>query len=83
MHKYYIDESGRRGDLVTATGNVFDFKRQPYFALAAVGIVDLPALDDAVRALRSKYRIPAGELKSKSLQATPVFVAALLSLLID
>lgn len=83
MHKYYIDESGHSGDLATSTGADFDFEGQPYFTLAAVGVVDLPKLESAVGLLRSRHRIPAGELKSKSLQAKPAFVAGLLNLLVD
>lgn len=82
MLKYYIDESGHTGDLTCDTGENFDFAGQPYFALAGVGVVDLPKLEKAVVGLRVKHRIPTGELKSKGLQSKSAFVADLLNLLI-
>jgi hypothetical protein len=82
MLKYYIDESGHSGDLASNTGDNFDFAGQPYFALAGVGVVDLPKLEAAIAALRIRHRIPTGELKSKGLQSKSAFVADLLNLLI-
>lgn len=82
MLKYYIDESGHSGDLASNTGDNFDFAGQPYFALAGVGVLDLPKLEEAIADLRVKHRIPAGELKSKGLQSKSAFVADLLNLLV-
>jgi hypothetical protein len=81
MVKYFIDESGHSGDLASNTGNNFDFEGQPYFALAAVGVSDPLNIEQAIVDMRSKHRIPSGELKSKSLQSKPSFVADLLTLL--
>lgn len=39
MTTIYIDESGHSGDMVDS-GAGYDFKRQPYFALAGVGLQD-------------------------------------------
>lgn len=83
MSTYYIDESGHSGDLSVNTGNNYDFEGQPYFTLAAVGIEDLKNIEDVVAALRVKYKIPEGELKSKSLQSKPKFLAELIDVLIE
>lgn len=83
MLTYYIDESGHSGDLASNTGRNFDFEGQPFFALAAVGIRALAPLEATIGQLRAKHKMPPGELKSKSLQSKPAFVADLLNLLIQ
>jgi hypothetical protein len=83
MLTYYIDESGHSGDLASNTGKAFDFEGQPYFLLAAVGVSDEAALEILVSDLRKKHKLPPGELKSKSIQAKPAFVADLLNFLLD
>jgi hypothetical protein len=83
MTTYYIDESGHSGDLSVNTGDNYDFKGQPYFTLAAIGTENLKNIEDVVAALRSKHKIPEGELKSKSLQSKPKFVAELIDVLIE
>lgn len=76
---FYIDESGHSGDVVNS-GAAYDFLDQPYFVLAALGIKDEAFLAQQIDALRVAHRVPAGELKSKSLQSRPAFVSDLLSL---
>jgi len=82
MHRYFIDESGHSGDLVVRTGDDFDFDGQPFFTLAAVGVRDSTMLEEGVASLRNKHRIASGELKAKSLQSKPAFVAELLTLML-
>lgn len=79
---FFIDESGHSGDAVN-TGIAFDFVDQPYFVLAALGIKDETNLAQQVNILRLAHQIPAGELKSKSLQSRPLFISDLLSLVYD
>lgn len=79
---FFIDESGHSGDAVT-TGTAYDFVDQPYFVLAALGIEDETKLTQQIDTLRVAHRIPAGELKSKSLQGRPLFISDLLSLVYD
>lgn len=76
---FYIDESGHSGDVVNS-GAAYDFLDQPYFVLAALGIEDEAFLAQQIDALRVAHRVPAGELKSKSLQSRPAFISDLLSL---
>lgn len=82
MLKYYIDESGHSGDLTSKTGDNYDFEGQPYFVLAAVGIKDISAVNEPIAALRSKHKIPDGELKSKGLQSKPQFIADVIEFLL-
>lgn len=70
---FYLDESGHSGDIVNS-GDGFDFKGQPYFVLAAVGVSDESAVVTRIEELRALHRISPGELKSKSLMAKPKFV---------
>lgn len=79
---FFIDESGHSGDAVNS-GTAFDFVDQPYFVLAAIGIEDESLLAQQIDALRVAHRMPAGELKSKSLQSRPAFVSDLLSFVCD
>ncbi|NWD64359.1 DUF3800 domain-containing protein [Pseudomonas sp. IPO3774] len=72
MTTVYIDESGHSGDMINS-GNAYDFKGQPYFALAGIGLEDGHDWGDRINELRSRHRISAGELKSKSLTAKPDF----------
>lgn len=71
---FYLDESGHSGDMVNS-GDGFDFKGQPYFVLAAVGLSNEIPFASHVAELRALHRIPEGELKSKSLTSKPKFVA--------
>jgi len=78
MITFYLDESGHSGDMVNS-GERYDFNGQPFFALAAVGIEDETAMSSRIAELRQRHRIAPGELKSKSLQAKPKFVADLIN----
>ncbi|MDC6179721.1 hypothetical protein C2I33_04185 [Ralstonia solanacearum] len=71
--KFYIDESGNTG-AATSTGKAYDFDGQPTFALAALGVRDEAAIAEIVKEVRAAHRIPAGELKSKSLTSKSEFV---------
>lgn len=77
MITFYLDESGHSGDMVNH-GEHYDFKGQPFFVLAAVGLDDEAAMASRITELRQRHRIALGELKSKSLQAKPKFVAGLI-----
>jgi hypothetical protein len=79
---FFFDESGHSGDAVKS-GTDYDFIDQPYFVLAALGIEDELFLVQQINALRIAHRIPAGELKSKSLQNRPDFVSDLVSFVCD
>jgi len=74
---FYFDESGHGGDVVKS-GKAFDFFDQPFFVLAAIGIEDEALLRQKLDELKSKHKIPDGELKAKSLQNKPLFAAELL-----
>jgi len=67
MTTIYIDESGHSGDMVD-NGTGYDFKRQPYFALAGVGLQDEEEWDARLQALRDRHRIPSGERDARSLE---------------
>lgn len=82
MTTIYIDESGHSGDMINS-GNAYDFKGQPYFALAGIGLEDGHDWEGHTNELRSRHRIPAGELKSKSLTAKPRFSAEVIHGLLD
>ena len=74
---YYIDESGHSGDMINS-GRRYDFEGQPYFVLAAIGLEDAALMESYICELRRLHRIAPGELKSKSLQKKPRFVADLI-----
>ena len=76
MITFYLDESGHSGDMVNG-GEPYDFKGQPYFVLAAVGIENEAAMASCIAELRQRHKIAPGELKSKSLQAKPKFIVDL------
>lgn len=76
MITFYVDESGHSGDTVNL-GERYDFKGQPFFVLAAVGIENETAMASCISELRQRHKIAPGELKSKSLQAKPKFIADL------
>ncbi len=82
MTTIYIDESGHSGDMINS-GKGYDFKGQPYFALAGVGLDDDHAWEERIGELRSRHRIPPGELKSKSLTSKPKFSAEVINTLLD
>ena len=82
MTTIYIDESGHSGDMINS-GNGYDFKGQPYFALAGVGLEDDHGWEGLVSELRSRHRIAPGELKSKSLVSKPKFSADVINALLD
>ncbi|QRI93003.1 DUF3800 domain-containing protein [Delftia lacustris] len=82
MTTVYIDESGHSGDMINS-GTGYDFKGQPYFALAGVGLEDDHDWEDRISELRSRHRIPPGELKSKSLTSKPKFSAEVINALLD
>lgn len=82
MTTIYIDESGHSGDMINS-GHDYDFKGQPYFALAGVGFRDGHDWDERIKDLRDRHRIPPGELKSKSLTSKPKFSADVINALLD
>jgi len=82
MTTVYIDESGHSGDMINS-GNAYDFKGQPFFALAGIALEDGHDWEDRINELRSRYRIPAGELKSKSLTVKSRFSAEVIHGLLD
>ncbi|MBA4806892.1 DUF3800 domain-containing protein [Brevundimonas sp.] len=75
--RYFLDESGTSGDLSTA-GTGLDFKNQPIFVLAAVGIDDEGGLAEQLAAIRRRHFPQAVELKSSKGHATPAVVSDLL-----
>lgn len=77
---FYLDESGHSGG-VANSGERFDFKGQPFFSLAAIGLSDEGAVATRISELREQHRIPSGELKSKSLNSKPIFVAQVIDYL--
>jgi hypothetical protein len=79
---FFFDESGHSGDLIKS-GVAYDFLDQPFFVLAALGVEDEALLTRKIDAMRIRHRIPAGELKSKSLQSQAAFVAELLTRVLD
>ncbi len=79
---FYLDESGHSGDLVNC-GVRYDFTEQPFFVLAAVGLGDEAEIAKIVANLRKQHKIPPGELKSKSLQAKPMFIADIINKLLQ
>lgn len=70
---YYLDESGSSGDLVSA-GESFDFARQPVFALACIGVHDMPDLENEINRLKARHRVQSEELKSTAVKYKPAFV---------
>lgn len=62
-HKYYLDESGNSGDLISRKGSL-NFGNQPIFALACIGIKDFDKLNLFVDSLKIKHGIKDAELKS-------------------
>ena len=82
MTTVYIDESGHSGDIIN-TGANYDFRGQPYFALAGIGLSDDHDWAERLSGLRKRHHIPDGELKAKSLTARPKFSADVLSALVD
>ena len=62
--RYFVDESGTTGDLSRA-GAGLDFKQQPVFALAAVGVDDEQGLVDRLAQIRTRRFPQAAELKSR------------------
>lgn len=82
MTTIYIDESGHSGDMINS-GSSYDFKGQPFFALAGVGLGDDHDWEERVSQLRTRHRIPEGELKSRSLTSKPRFSADVINALLD
>lgn len=85
VSRYFVDESGHSGDLA-GTGDVLDFRDQPFFVLAAIGMPEgeeLAGLTTEVEALRAAHRLQPGELKSKLLQSKPKFVVELLDAVLE
>jgi len=75
--RYFLDESGTGGDLSTA-GIGLNFKRQPIFVLAAVGVDDEEQLGQRLADMRKRRFPQAVELKSSSGHATPAVISELL-----
>jgi len=75
--RYFVDESGTTGDLSRA-GAGLDFKQQPVFALAAVGVDDEQGLADRLAQIRTRRFPQAAELKSSKGHATTTVVSELL-----
>lgn len=75
--RYFLDESGTSGDL-SRTGAGLDFKHQPIFVLAAVGLDDEDRLGARLAAIRERRFPQATELKSSKGHATPAVISELL-----
>ncbi len=75
--RYFFDESGTSGDL-SRTGPGLDFKRQPIFVLAAVGLDDEDGLGARLAAIRERRFPQSSELKASKGHATPAVVSELL-----
>lgn len=76
MNRYFLDESGHSGDLISAPD--LEFSGQPIFALACVG-GDEARLATELERLRVKHGCGAGELKSKALgPKLPAFASDLI-----
>ncbi|MGH7028180.1 DUF3800 domain-containing protein [Brevundimonas sp.] len=75
--RYFLDESGTSGDL-SKVGAGLDFKRQPIFVLAAVGVDDEGGLGESLAAIRDRRFPQAVELKSSKGHATPAVILQLL-----
>ena len=81
MKRYFLDESGHGGDLVSSA--VLDFSGQPVFALSCIGIGDEAGLMAELGRLRAKHQCGTGELKSSDLGAKlPAFASDLLEWLV-
>lgn len=65
-HKYYLDESGNSGDLISRKGTL-NFGNQPIFTLSCVGIEDFNNINAFVDHLKVKHGIEDIELKSDEL----------------
>ncbi len=71
---FYMDESGHSGDLA-GVGSDLDFRDQPFFVLAGVGIPEASTVLAELEQLKVEHRLPVGELKSKALGSQSKFVA--------
>jgi len=75
VQRFYLDESGHGGDVIGKG----DFKEQPIFALACVGVGDDALLRAALEQIRGEFGIAPGELKSKDLKGRLAPVAQALA----
>ncbi|USQ98436.1 DUF3800 domain-containing protein [Caulobacter sp. RL271] len=73
VRRLYLDESGHGGDVAGGGG----FAQQRLFTLACVGVGEPRLLVSELERLRAEFKIPPGELKSKTLKTrlTPIALA--------
>lgn len=76
MRIYYLDESGSTGDLIKGS-RALDFRQEPVFSLACVGVDDMADLEDEIKRLKSRYKVQSVELKSMAIKGKPLLVAEL------
>ncbi|WP_322846762.1 DUF3800 domain-containing protein [Pseudomonas sp. B33.4] len=82
MVKYYLDESGNSGDVLSLK-NGLGFAGQPFFTLAAVGLREVDSIESIINALKAKYKVQAAELKStKIYKDKPGFILDLVKELV-
>lgn len=73
-HKYYLDESGNTGDLITSKVDL-NFGNQPIFTLACIGISNEKHISEKINNLKLKHEIECEELKSSDLYfSKPLFL---------
>lgn len=78
----YVDESGHDGDVVGKKG-LSTLDSTPYFSLAGIGLAQPNDWNKEIALLRTRHKIPKGELKSKSLVSKPEFSAEVIHRLLD
>ncbi|MBH2008545.1 MAG: hypothetical protein I8H71_02475 [Xanthomonadaceae bacterium] len=86
MFDFFMAQSSQRKEPPQNPGRFrkgYDFKGQPYFALAGVGLDDDHDWEERIGELRSRHRLPPGELKSKSLTSKPKFSAEVINTLLN
>lgn len=85
--KFYIDESGNTGDLVSKREN-FDitFNGQRIFSLAAIGLMDnhLVELEKEILVFKKKYKIQSLEIKAENIfNKKPKFIQDIVEFLLE
>lgn len=64
--KYYFDESGTTGDLISKKFDLF-FSKQPIFTHVCIGMDDEDAISSILMEIKIKHNLKKGELKSEDL----------------
>lgn len=72
-NKYYLDESGNTGDLISKKFDL-NFANQPIFTLTCVKVNNTDKIKSLVNQLKKKYKIQGNELKSTSIYKKPKFL---------